>query len=133
MQTWAQRLSDTQTKRGWARIFGDPERSRTGLAMLHALLAGKRYSGPGALRPLYAQFLQEVTMTGEGASDVELPALADAAARYQGLGARWDALTELIGAAGEPDFAAMARQMEAIAEGEGAAAQVLWSAAGGKL
>lgn len=133
MQNWAQRLADTQSKRGWVRIFGDPERSLAGLGMLHGLLAGKRYSGPGALRPLYAQFLQEVAVAGEAMPGVELSALAQAAAQYRDLGARWDVLTELVGSAGEPDFAGMALQVEAIAALETSAATALQNAAGGTV
>ncbi|SEF02429.1 protein of unknown function [Arthrobacter alpinus] len=64
MQTWAHRLLDSTSKLGWPRIFADPERSQAGLSMLHGLLAGKRFSGPGALRPLYSQFLREVALLG---------------------------------------------------------------------
>ncbi|MHA7306791.1 BtrH N-terminal domain-containing protein [Arthrobacter sp. TMN-49] len=124
MAQWAERLRDTSTNRGWARIFGDPQRSVAGLDMLHGLLAGKRFSGPGALRPLYAQFLQEVAMLGVDAAGVVLsePALRDAATQYQALGERWDELTMLIGRDEEPDFAAMAAAVERIAELEAAAA-----------
>lgn len=125
MEQWAARLRDTSTKRGWARIFGDPQRSEAGLGMLHALLAGKRFSGPGALRPLYAQFLQEVAGLADGASGVELPAAAlrDAAAQYQDLGEVWDELAVLVGRAGEPNFADMAAKVEVLAVLETAAAR----------
>ena len=131
MQTWAQRLVDASTKHGWMRIFGDPERSAAGMGMLHGLLAGKRYSGPGALRPLYAQFLDEVALAGEGVSGVERAGLAETAAQYRALGEHWDALTALVGAADGPDFAAMASRVEAIGVLEEAAAKELAAVAGG--
>ncbi|MEO8220970.1 MAG: DUF4872 domain-containing protein [Specibacter sp.] len=117
MQQWAERLRDTSTKRGWARIFGDPQRSVAGLGMLHGLLAGKRFSGPGALRPLHAQFLQELAGLADGAAGVGLPAdvMRAAAAQYRDLGERWDDLAELIGRDGEPDFAAMAAIVDHLA------------------
>lgn len=128
MQTWAQRLADSSTKHGWMRIFGDPDRSAAGMGMLHGLLAGKRYSGPGALRPLYAQFLDEAAASTDAVSATGRAGLAEAAAQYRALGEHWEALTALVGAAGEPDFAAMAGRVEAIAELEGHAAQTLQAA-----
>lgn len=130
MATWVQRLTDSSSKRGWMRIFGDPNRSAAGMDMLHGLLAGKRYSGPGALRPLYAQFLAEVATAGEEVSGVERAGLVELAAQYKALGEHWDALTELVGAPGEPDFAAMASRVEAITVLEDAAAKSLQAAAG---
>ena len=130
MTTWAQRLTDATSKHGWMRIFADPKRSATGLGMLHGLLIGKRFSGPGALRPLYAQFLREVAADGEAVSGVERGSLLEAAAQYDSLGAHWDALVAQVGAEGEPDFAAMAAQVEAIAVLENAAAQALQAAVG---
>lgn len=130
LSTWAQRLTDSASKHGWMRLFADPKRAATGLEMLHGLLAGRRFSGPGALRPLYAQFLREVATDGEAVSGVERGSLLEAAAQYDSLGAHWDALVEQVGAAGEPDFAAMATQVEAIAVLENAAAQELQAAAG---
>lgn len=134
MQTWAQRLRDTSTRRGWSRIFADPARAAAGLGMLHGLLAGKRFSGPGALRPLYAQFLREVATYGKGSAGVGLsPAarerLAGAAAHYEALGKQWDKLAALIAATGEPDFPLMAERVEALAALETTAAQALQSAA----
>lgn len=123
MKSWAHWLSDTSSKRGWAKIFGDPSRAAAGLGMLHGLLAGRRYSGPGALRPIYAEFLREVgTWSGSG---VEVSILADAAMQYRQLGAHWDDLTALVGAPGEPDFTAMANAVEVIADLEAEAARTL--------
>lgn len=130
MSTWAQRLSDGTSKHGWLRIFRDPKRASVGMGMLHGLLAGRRFSGPGALRPLYAQFLREVADIAEGVSGVERGSLQEAAAQYASLGAHWDALVALVAASGDPDFAAMAAQVEAIAVLENAAAGTLESAAG---
>lgn len=131
MRTWAQRLTDGHSKHGWKRIFADTERARTGMAMLHQLLAGKRFSGPGALRPLYAQFLEEAALLGEAISGVERSGMQEAAAQYRALGEHWDALTALVGAAGDPDFAAMASRVEAIAELETHAAATLQVALAG--
>lgn len=131
LQTWAGRLTDGNSKRGWPRMFGDPERAATGMSMLHGLLAGKRFSGPGALRPLYAEFLAEVAaleVTG-----VDPAQLRDTQQQYQELGAPWTSLTELIGAPGDPDFVAMAERVTALAGLESAAAQNLQDAVRGRL
>lgn len=133
MHTWAQHLADTASKRGWPRLFADPERAAEGLGMLHHLLAGKRFSGKGALRPLYSQFLREVALNVQAVPGVELSALDEAATHYMVLGMHWDDLTGLVGAAETPDFAAMAGKVEAIAELETAAAQALLAAAGEEL
>lgn len=125
MRSWAQRLADTSTKRGWARIFADPVRAETGLGMLHGLLTGNRYSGPGALRPLQADFLQEVTQTAGAADAAERARWTDAAGQYGRIGAHWADLAGLIGAAGAPDFAAMANAVEVIAELESEAARTV--------
>ncbi|MGA7204831.1 MAG: BtrH N-terminal domain-containing protein [Specibacter sp.] len=127
MTSWAQRLSDTSTKRGWPRIFADPVRAAQGLGMLHGLLVGNRYSGPGALRPLYAQFLREVAAGGGAGVEPSTQVLADAAEQYEQLGAHWDRLATLVGAVREPDFAAMAGAVEAIAALEAEAARSLRS------
>lgn len=128
MRTWAQRLTDGHSKHGWKRIFADKERARNGMTMLYQLLVGKRFSGPGALRPLYAQFLDEAALIGEGFTGVERSSMQEAAAQYRALGEHWDALTALVGAAGEPDFSAMASRVEAIAELETHAATTLQAA-----
>jgi hypothetical protein len=116
MAWWAERLRDTKSRDGWPRIFADPRRAATGLAMLHALLTGTSYSGPGALRPLYAQFLREVP---------EVPGATEAAALYQQLGVRWDAVAELVPAQAGTDFAALADSLEAIVGLETSAAKTL--------
>ncbi|MGO4384315.1 BtrH N-terminal domain-containing protein [Specibacter sp. RAF43] len=128
MTSWAHRLADTSTKRGWARLFADPARAEAGLGMLHGLLAGRRYSGPGALRPLQAGFLREAAQAAGAGDAAERARWMDAAAQYGRLGAHWDDLAGLIGAAGAavaPDFAAMANAVEVIAELESEAARTV--------
>lgn len=125
MRTWAQRLTDGKSKHGWQRIFANPQRAEQGMAMLHALLAGRRFSGPGALRPLYADFLEEAAIITEAGSGVVRAGMLEAAAQYRALGDHWDALTRVVGAGGEADFAAMATRVEAIAELENHAAATL--------
>lgn len=122
MKSWASWLADSSSKRGWARIFRDPERAATGLGMLHGLLAGKQFSGPGALRPLYGEFLHEIALGTGGAGQ---SILLDAGTQYRRLGAHWEDLTELIGAGRVADFVAMANALEVIADVETEAARTL--------
>lgn len=130
MHTWAQHLADTSSKRGWPRLFADPERATEGLGMLHKLLTGRRFSGPGALRPLYSQFLREAALAAQAVPGVDLAALDEAATHYKVLGLHWDDVAAMVGAADAPDFAVMALKVQAIAELETAAAQALREAAG---
>ncbi len=125
MGSWARRLADTTTRNGWPRIFADPARAEAGLGMLHGLLAGKRFSGPGALRPLYAQFLREAAVAAGGGDGVVQGLLVDSAAQYGRLGAHWDALADIIGRPGAADFVAMAKEVETIGGLEAGAAQTL--------
>ena len=143
LQTWTHRLRDTSTRRGWTRVFADPQRAQAGFSMLHGLLAGRRFSGPGALRPLYAQFLREVTAyevtadgqgrAGVGLSGVDRHKLVDAAAQYEVLGAQWDQLAALIGSAGEPNLVLIADQVQDLSVQETTAALDLQTAVGETL
>ncbi|WP_026555721.1 BtrH N-terminal domain-containing protein [Arthrobacter sp. 35W] len=115
METWRSRLLGTRTKGGWPVLFADPQRRRAGLDMLVALLTGPEFSGPGALRPLYAAFLRE-------AAD---PAWVQAAELYDGLGSRWDGFAAAVGRQQDADFTAMAELLDGIIEEERRAATAL--------
>lgn len=128
IRTWADRLRDTRTKKGWPAMFADDHRRFQALTQIQGLLAGDEWSGPGALRPLYAGFLQEAA-TVDG-----LAALRDVAPAYLALGARWDELADVIDpgcpAGGrEAHFADLAAALDSLALGEEEAAQALLRAA----
>ncbi|MFI7480897.1 DUF4872 domain-containing protein [Kocuria sp. M1R5S2] len=124
MRTWAERLRDTRTRKGWPALFDDDERRARALAQLQRFLGGDEWSGPGALRPLYARFLREA------AAAPGLAALGELAGRYDALGRDWDALADVV----DPDcgheqrvavFARMAGLLDGLADAEEAAATAL--------
>lgn len=71
-------------KKGWQKKFGTHRRLFTGLTRLHAGLEIE-YGAPGAMRPLYARFLDE-------AAPLVSPRLAEAAELYRESGQAWSAV-----------------------------------------
>jgi hypothetical protein len=59
MRKLAVQLGDSTTRTGWARRFADPEAFFAGMTRLHDCLEIE-YGAPGAMRPVYASFLDEV-------------------------------------------------------------------------
>lgn len=124
LRTWAGRLLDTTTATGWTRIFAEPGRLAHGLEMAVQFLTDGRYGGPGGLRGLYAEFLDEA------AGLPGLEALAGCSDAYRDLAARWDELAGYIDPDVDPEdraghFAGIARLATRIADAEEAAAQRL--------
>jgi len=124
MHTFATRLRDTTTKTGWTRMFADPARLAGGMKQLSGFLTDTRFGGEGALRGLYADFLDEASgLPG-------LSALGEHSADYVQLAQLWDDFAELV----DPDidvdersamFERMAQAMDRIAEAEHKAATAL--------
>lgn len=83
---WARMMTDNKNKKGWPRLFED----RRGLyATLRSAFEGIELDvGTGALRGLYAQFLDEA------AGLVENDSLHDVAMLYRDLAQRWHAFAE---------------------------------------
>ncbi len=129
IRTWADRLRDTRTRKGWPAMFADDQRCFQALTQIQGCLAGDEWSGSGALRPMYAPFLQEAAQI-DG-----LAAVRDVAPLYDALGARWDELADMINPgcpAGEREahFADLATTLESLALDEETAANALLRAAG---
>ena len=124
MNNWADRLRDTDTKKGWTRIFEDPERLESGLGQVLGFLTDTRFGGLGGLRGQYADFLTEAsTLPG-------LTALGLHAADYAHLAQDWIVFTDLIDPEVSPEdrsvhFATLADQLEIIAQAEELAATAL--------
>jgi hypothetical protein len=76
MERFADQLGDDRTRAGWLRRFADPRALATGLARVHGCLE-RELTAPGATRPLYAAFLDEVGFPPE------------AGAAYRDAGIRW--------------------------------------------
>lgn len=127
MRTWAERLRDTRSRKGWPAMFAGEQRRVQALTQVQGFLAGDEWSGSGALRALYAGFLQE-------AAEIDgLAALRDVAPLYEALGTRWDGLADMI----DPDcpagelaahFADLAENLDSLALDEEAAAKALLGA-----
>lgn len=102
MRKFAAQLDDTEGKQGWVRRFSDPEAFFIGMTRLHDCLE-LEYGSPGATRPVYADFLDEV-----GGGD-------EAAGLYRRAGAVW---TELADRALPAEVTEFARYRELMAERE---------------
>ncbi|WP_372696945.1 DUF4872 domain-containing protein [Arthrobacter sp. JSM 101049] len=124
LRTWAGRLLDTTTATGWTRLFTEPGRLAHGLEMTALFLTDGRYGGPGGLRGLYADFLDEA------AGLPGLEALGECSAAYRDLAASWDELAEYIDPDVDPEaraghFAGIAHRATRIADAEEGAARRL--------
>jgi Domain of unknown function (DUF4872)/Butirosin biosynthesis protein H, N-terminal len=132
---WADALADRRTKDGWARLFASGPAFGHALRRLYDCLTFD-HSSPGAMRPLYADFLDEAAdLLGDAGLDVGV--LREAAARYADAGAVWSELAdtavsgslagyrplverrlELLLGGGDPDEARdLARRTEALTQG----------------
>ena len=124
LTTWAERLRDTRTKKGWPSLFATEERLRPALIQLKNFLSGNEWAGEGGLRPLYAQFLAE-------AAELDgLEPLKNSVADYENLGAAWSDFANLIDPKCPPSlrnehFAALADHLDRLAASEQAAAESL--------
>jgi hypothetical protein len=79
LDRFATQLRDERGKTGWTRRFADPDALAAALRRVHDCVEVE-YTAPGATRPLYAEFLDEVGLA---------PAAADA---YREAGTRWHRL-----------------------------------------
>lgn len=126
MRTWADLLRDQRTRKGWPSLFSDESRLRTGLRMVQDTAAGTRWGGPGGLRGLYADFLEEAS-TLPGLND-----LNDVSDAYRKLAPLWDAFLDTVDPEMAVDervahFEQLAQQLEELANLEENAARTLAS------
>jgi hypothetical protein len=84
---WSEALADRRTKTGWARLFDSGPAHGHALRRLYDCLTFD-HSSPGAMRPLYADFL------AEAADVLDDPALREAAGRYAEAGELWSAIAD---------------------------------------
>ena len=84
---WAAAVGDRRSAKGWSRLFDSGPAFGHAMRRLHDCLTFE-YSSPGAMRPLYADFL---TGAAEVVGD---PALREAADRYDAAGAVWAQIAE---------------------------------------
>jgi Butirosin biosynthesis protein H, N-terminal/Domain of unknown function (DUF4872) len=85
---WADAVADRRTKHGWARLYGSGAAHAHAMQRLYDCLTTE-YSSPGAMRPLYADFLDQV------AHLLDDPAAArEAADGYARAGALWSQIAD---------------------------------------
>jgi hypothetical protein len=84
---WADALADRRSRSGWARLFDSGPAFGHAMRRLYDCLTFD-HSSPGAMRPLYADFLRE------GADVLTDPALSEAAAMYERAGELWSELAD---------------------------------------
>ncbi len=81
MAKWADAVADRRGRKGWSRLFDSGPAFGSAMRRLHDCLTTE-YSSPGAMRPLYADFLREVAPLAGGAA-------GEAADGYETAGALW--------------------------------------------
>jgi hypothetical protein len=103
----AAQLADARGKAGWAARFGDPLALFFALRRLHDCVEIE-YGAPGAMRPLYAGFLDEAAaVTGRAG-------YAEAAGLFRAAGERWSGVASAaLGAA--PQLVAYGELVEELA------------------
>jgi hypothetical protein len=116
MRRLAEQLADPKGKQGWAARFADPAKLFSALTRLHQCLEIE-LTAPGAMRPLYARFLDEAApLVGER--------LREAAGLYRAAGAEWSAIASAA-LAGHPSlvrYDELSEMSRAIQRAEGATA-----------
>jgi hypothetical protein len=84
---WADAVGDRRSKTGWTRLFDSGPAFGHAMRRLYDCLTFD-HSSPGAMRPLYADFLLEA------AAVLGDPGLREAADRYERAGALWAAIAD---------------------------------------
>ncbi|MBO3746814.1 DUF4872 domain-containing protein [Streptosporangiaceae bacterium NEAU-GS5] len=116
MRRLADQLADDKGKQGWAARFADPAKLFSALTRLNACLE-VQLAAPGAMRPLYAAFLDE-------AAPLVHRRLGEAAALYRAAGSEWSAIASAA-LAGRPAlvrYDELARRLRALQRSDGAMA-----------
>lgn len=127
---WAAAVGDRRSAKGWFRLFDSGPAFGSALRRLHDCLTFDR-SSPGAMRPLYADFLsgmaevlgqpglrdvaERYSAAGEVWADIADAALAGAVAPYRRLVER--RLELLLGGGTPEEMAALSREVETFTAG----------------
>jgi hypothetical protein len=113
MAKWADAVADRRGAKGWARLFDSGPAFGHAMRRLHDCLTYD-YSSPGALRPLYADFL---TAAAPVLGD---PALTEAAATYTRAGELWTAIADTALDGGLAPYRALVQRRLELLLGRGA-------------
>lgn len=93
LNKWRQMLTEEKDKKAWPAVFGEGPLAHAGLHRAYECIEGQ--FGPGAGRPLYAQFLEE------SAAAIDRPSLRSAASVFREAGEAWTRLAGLIANCGD--------------------------------
>ena len=105
---WAGAVADRRSKTGWARLFDSGPAFATAMRRLHDCLTTD-HSSPGAVRPLYADFLDAV------AGVLDAPAATECAVLYRRAGDLWTRIAdEAVGGVMAPYRELAERRMELL-------------------
>jgi hypothetical protein len=116
---WADAVADRRGPKGWFRLFDSGPAFGSAMRRLHDGLTHD-YASPGAMRPLYADFLTSAAaLTGD-------PALGEAAEGYARAGELWAEIAEVaVGGAMAPYRTLVHRRLELQFGGGAQAAEEL--------
>ncbi|MET0763266.1 MAG: BtrH N-terminal domain-containing protein [Blastococcus sp.] len=124
MTKWANAVGDRRGAKGWSRLFDSGPAFGHAMRRLHDCLTYD-YSSPGAMRPLYAEFL-----TSAAALTAD-PALREAADGYVRAGELWAAIADAaVGGAMAPYPSLVERRLELQLDGGADAVEELRTVAG---
>jgi hypothetical protein len=113
MAKWADAVADRRGPKGWARLFDSGPAFAHAMRRLHDCLT-HAYSSPGAMRPLYADFLTSAaTLTAD-------PALREAAEGYARAGELWAAIADTALDGGMAPYRSMVERRFELLLGRGA-------------
>lgn len=117
MDRFASALADTRTKSGWTRVFGTSTEHLVGGLRRIERCVQHEFSAWGGMRPLYADFLDQVADDPQVRSGGRARSLVEASIAYRSLGDEWAAL------AAKAEVAADRFEAEMIHEGTDPLAQ----------
>jgi hypothetical protein len=113
MAKWADAVADRRGPRGWARLFDSGPAFAHAMRRLHDCLTSA-YSSPGAMRPLYVDFLASAAaLTAD-------PALREAADGYARAGELWAAIADTALDGGMAPYRSMVERRFELILGRGA-------------
>jgi hypothetical protein len=113
MTKWADAVADRRGPKGWARLFDSGPAFAHAMRRLHDCLTSA-YSSPGAMRPLYVDFL-----TSAAALTAD-PALGEAAEGYARAGKLWAAIADTALDGGMAPYRSMVERRFELLLGRGA-------------
>ena len=117
MAKWAAAVGDRRSAKGWSRLFDSGPAFAHAVRRLHDCLTFD-HSSPGAMRPLYADFLTEAAgVLGD-------PALGEVADGYAAAGAVWAEIADTALAGSLAPYRALIERRLELLLGGGSAAEM---------